>query len=137
MNRRARRYFLVKVVADKALTKKAFSESLANSVDHLFGHIGLAEISPQVVSYDQEYSTALVKCSREGVQKLRATLALITKIENIPAAAFVLRVSGTIRGLRRSPWIKKRLPQSGEGHSSLTPSFGAATSVRVDENDNQ
>jgi len=113
MNRRDRRYLLVKVVASKALTKKVFSESLAASVEHLFGHIGLAEISPQVVTYDQECSTALVKCSREGAQKLRATLALITEIENSPAAAFVLRASGTIRGLRRRPWIKNCFPKYG------------------------
>ena len=115
MNRRAWRYLLVKVVADKALTKKAFSESLANSVEHLFGHIGLTEISPRVVSYDQDCSIALVKCSRESVQKLRATLALITKIEDSPAAAFVLRASGTIRGLRQSPWIEKSLPSIWRG----------------------
>jgi len=102
MDRRGWRYLLVKIVASKVLTKKAFSASLLASVKHLFGHIGLAEVSPQVVSYDQERSTALVKCSREGVQKLRATLALITEIENSQAAAFVLRASGTIRGLRQS-----------------------------------
>jgi len=107
MKRRGWRYLLVKIVANRALTKKAFSESLAASVEHLFGHIGLAEMSPRVISYDQEYSTALVKCSREGVQKLRATLALITEIENSPAAAFVLRASGTIRALRQRPLIKK------------------------------
>ena len=101
MKRRGWRYLLVKIVANRGLTKKAFSESLTSSLEHLFGQIGLAEISPKVVSYDQECSTALVKCSREGVQKLRATLALVTEIENSPAAAFVLRASGTIRGLRR------------------------------------
>jgi len=110
MKRRGWRYLLVKIVANRALTKKAFSESLAASVEHMFGHIGLAEISPQVVSYDQEYSTALVKCSREGVHKLRATLALITEIEDSQAAAFVLRASGTIRSLRRRRLIKKCLP---------------------------
>ena len=103
MKRRSWRYLLVKIVANKALTKKAFSESLVSSVEHLFGHIGLAEISPHVVSYDQECSTALVKCSKEGVQKLRATLALVTEIENNPVAAYVLRTSGTIRSLRRRP----------------------------------
>ena len=108
MNRRGWRYLLVKIVANEAPTKKVFSESLTASVEHMFGHIGLAEISPQVISYDQECSTALVKCSREGVQKLRATLALVTEIENNPAGVFVLRVSGTIRGVRRTPWIKKK-----------------------------
>jgi len=110
MNRRGRRYLLVKIVANKAMTKKAFSLSLVAAVEHLFGHIGLAEISPQIVSYDQECSTALVKCSRESVQKLRSTLALITEIENSPAAAFVLRTSGTIRGLRQRPSIKRFPP---------------------------
>lgn len=111
MNRKGRRYLLVKIVAGRVLTKKAFSASLIESAEHLFGHIGLAEISPQVISYDQECSVALVKCSREGVQKLRATLALITEIENSRAAVFVLRASGTIRSLRQRPWIKC-FPQS-------------------------
>jgi len=116
-------------VANRALTKKAFSESLAASVEHLFGHIGLAEISSQVVSYNQERSTALVKCSREGMQKLRAALALITEVENSPAAAFVLRASGTLRGLRQKPWIKNVFPNPDQVDSSLRRCFGAATFV--------
>jgi len=112
MNRRGWRYLLVKIVANKVVTKEAFSVSLVASAEHLFGHVGLAELSSRVVSYDQDCSTALVKCSREGVEKLRASLALITEIQNSPAAVFVLRASGTIRGLRRRPWIKKSFPQS-------------------------
>ena len=106
MDRRGWRYLLVKIVDSKVLTNKVFSIRLTESVEHLFGHVGLAEISPQVVSFDEERSIALVKCSREGVQKLRATLALITEIENSPTAAFVLRVSGTIRSLRQRPCIE-------------------------------
>jgi len=137
MKRRGWRYLLVKIVANRALTKKAFSESLAASVEHLFGHVGLAEISPQVVSYDQECSTALVKCSREGVQKLRATLALVTEIENSPAAAFVLRASGTIRGLRQRLLLKNVFTNPDHIDSSLRRSFGAGTYVGVTENNNK
>jgi len=106
MNRRRRRYLLVKILADKAITDRAFSLRLDAAVEHLYGHVGLAEISPRVVSYNHERSTALVRCSAEGVQKLRATLALITEIENNRTAAFILGVSGTIRSLRQRLSIK-------------------------------
>jgi len=107
MNKRRLRYLLVKILADKAITDRAFSLGLETAAEHLFGHVGLAEISPRVVSYDHERLTALVRCSAEGVQKLRATLALITEIENNRIAMFVLGVSGTIRGLRQRLSIKR------------------------------
>jgi len=136
MNKRRLRYLLVKILAEKAITDRAFSLGLETAVEHLFGHVGLVEISPRVVSYNHERSTALVRCSAEGVQKLRATLALITEMENNRIAAFILGVSGTMRCLRQRLSIKC-FPESRRIDSSLARGFGTRAFVSSSGNRNQ
>jgi RNase P/RNase MRP subunit POP5 len=43
---------------------------------------------------------AVFRCTLESVERLRAALAMISQINQQPAAAMVIRSSGTIRALK-------------------------------------
>jgi len=42
---------------------------------------------------------AVIRCAANSVQKLRGALAMISRVGGEPAAAMVVRSSGTIKGL--------------------------------------
>ena len=96
-----RRYLLIKVVCETSLSDEQLLEALTNSVRKYFGEIGLARIDPRLIRFDHNRSTAIVSCSDGGLAQLESAVALISQYLEIPLAPLVLRVSGTIKGLRK------------------------------------
>ena len=105
MRKKHLRYFLVKLVADNALTKESFHLSLRNSTTQFFGEVGLIEIGPEVIAFNQERYEAIVRCRKKAAEKFRAAIALITEINGKPAAALVMKTSGTVRALKEK-WAR-------------------------------
>ncbi len=93
-----KRYVLVNVLSDAPLAKETFQIALANSVRRLFGDFGLARIDAKVVSFDATSSKAIVACTKEGIEELQAAIGLIS---DAGITALTVKVSGTIKGLRR------------------------------------
>lgn len=54
----------------------------------------------RVIGIQETEEKAVLRCKSHGVERLRAALALITNIDGNPAAAMVLRSSGTIKALK-------------------------------------
>ncbi len=100
MKRRSWRYLLVKVVSEEPLTHERIRATINYAVRNLFGEWGLIEISPRVISFDEKSNEAIIRCDLSSVNKMRASLALMTKINDCEVAAFVIRVSGTIKSLK-------------------------------------
>ena len=96
-----RRYFLLKVVSDVSLSGEEFGKALSDSVQKHFGLLGLSRIDPRLIRFDSGRSQAIVACDKEGAQDLQTAIALISEISNAPVAPITLRVSGTIKGLRK------------------------------------
>jgi RNase P/RNase MRP subunit POP5 len=70
------------------------------SVEQMFGRFGSAEMKLRVIGFGSASDKAILRCSLDSVEKLRAALAMISYTNEQPAAAMVIRSSGTIRGLR-------------------------------------
>jgi len=96
----SRRYVLIKVFCDPRVTDLQFADALDYSVRKYFGEIGFSRINPRVVKFDSNSSVGIVSCERTSVPELQSALALIARHAQIPITVVVLRVSGTIRGLR-------------------------------------
>jgi RNase P/RNase MRP subunit POP5 len=95
-----RRYFLVKLMSERAMSSEEFGRALTESVQKHFGLFGLSRIDPKLVRFDAGQSQAIVGCKKEGAQDLQAAMALISDISDLTVAPITLRVSGTIKGLR-------------------------------------
>ena len=97
-----KRYLLIKVVAEKPLSREQFGNALIDSVRRNFGEIGLSRIDPRLVRYDADRSRAIVSCKRERVAELQASMTLISEASGTPIVPLVFRVSGTIKALGRA-----------------------------------
>ena len=97
----AKRYLLIKLICERPLTKESFEAALTNSVDGLFGKFGLARIAPKVLRFDAIRSEAIVGCNKEGAEDLEAAIGLISDTSEATITALTVKVSGTIKGLRR------------------------------------
>ena len=96
----SKRYFLVKTISEKNLSREQFEIALVASVRKLFGEFGLARIRPKVVRFDETSYEAIVACNREGAEDLQAAIGLISSISEATVIVMTIRISGTIKGLK-------------------------------------
>lgn len=91
----------MKAISERGLTQERFELDLMSSVRRLFGEFGLARIAPKVVRFDAPRSEAIVACKKEGAEDLEAAIGLLSGTSEMAIIALTMRVSGTIKGLRR------------------------------------
>ena len=95
------RYLLVEVVSDRNVSGEDLRLALEGVGKSFFGSVGLLQVSPKILRYDPIRGEAILKCRVESLDKVRSTVALLTQVSDQPAAAFVVRSSGTIRALTK------------------------------------
>ena len=96
-----KRYFLVKTTSERSLSGEQLEIALTSSVRRLFGEFGLARIHPKVIRFDETRFEAVIASNKEGAEDLQAALGLISDNSEAKITVMTLRVSGTIKGLRR------------------------------------
>jgi RNase P/RNase MRP subunit POP5 len=79
---------------------QAIEDAVVRSIEHLFGKFGAAEMKVRMIGLDPVGDKAALRCSSGSVEKLRAAVAMISYVNAQPAAAMVIRSSGTIRALK-------------------------------------
>lgn len=97
----SRRYFLVRLISERALSSEQFNKALTDSVRRYFGEFGLSRIDPKLIRYDSQRSEAIIACRSNETEDLQAAIALLSGEPNATITALVLRISGTIKALRR------------------------------------
>lgn len=102
MKSKSRRYLALRIVSDTAPPREKLLQGIEDSIKRLFGECGLVGASPRLVMYNPESMVAIVRCSNEWVERLRAALALVTKCNGEQLTLFVIRSAGTIRKLVRT-----------------------------------
>jgi ribonuclease P/MRP protein subunit POP5 len=100
--REKRRYILFEVVSERKFTKEKVEKALYSSLLNLFGEYGFSLVNPKLIDFDEEKQYGAIKCAREEVQKMRASLALVSKIDETPVAIHVKGVSGTLKKLGKT-----------------------------------
>ena len=70
-------------------------------IQYLYGVKGAVDMNYRLIEYFPEGNNAIVRCNHFMLTELRAALAHITDIAGEPARFDVLRVSGTIKSLKR------------------------------------
>ena len=107
-----RRYLAVEVFCEEQLIDERMAfNAIRETFAKLFGLVALSSANLKLVSIREwPYSNVFViSCSHRCVDRVRASIALIDRVDGIRCSLRVVRVSGTIRAL------KKRLIESQAG----------------------
>jgi ribonuclease P/MRP protein subunit POP5 len=99
-NRNSHRYLLVRFITKDAVTTKVIEQTVRRSVEDMVGKLGSAEMNVRFIGFQEADGRAVFRCKSGSVERLRAALALVTHVDGNPAAAMVLRSSGTIKALK-------------------------------------
>jgi len=96
-----RRYLALKVECKEPLDRREVFDSVWNTVLRLFGEVGVSQAGLYLVHLDKETSYTVLRCSHKALPMVKAAIVSITRIGNQPTAIHVLRVSGSLKALRK------------------------------------
>lgn len=103
-----RRYLALKVESKEALSEKDLIRAIWDSILQLFGEYGASQTHLYFVEFSPEDGYAILRCSHKVVDMVRASITAITRVNEKSVAIHVLRVSGTLRALRKRLVVESR-----------------------------
>lgn len=96
-----RRYMIVEVLSDAQVSKHEFTKSMFDSLLTLYGEYGASKTELRLLDYDRRKKQALISCLHKAVPTVHSALTSIRDMAGNRAIVRVLRVSGTIKSLKR------------------------------------
>ena len=96
-----RRYLALNVVSEEPINEKDLIEAIWSSILQLFGEYGASQTNLYLVEFSSEGGYTILRCSHKMVDMVRASIAAITRINEKPVSVHVVRVSGTLKALRK------------------------------------
>jgi RNase P/RNase MRP subunit POP5 len=91
-----------------AFTEQDAKHAIYESVMGLWGEAGASVTNAQLVEFEPLNKSGIISCSREGLEKVFASLALKTRFNNQSVALRPILVSGTIASLDPKPWPNRK-----------------------------
>ena len=96
-----RRYLWVHIETSVELDPSMLNRVIDAKIQYLYGVKGTVDMNYRLIEYFPDGYNAIVRCNHVTLTELRAALAHITDIAGEPTRFDVLRVSGTIKSLKR------------------------------------
>jgi len=100
-HRMKRRYLAVKAESEEPVQGKEVLDAVWNALTRLFGEYGASQSGLAFIREDKQKGYFILRCLRKALPMVRASIASITEVDEKPAAIHVLRVSGTLKALRK------------------------------------
>lgn len=85
------------IISESKLNKNDVIKAISNSTLQFLGELGVSKTSLWLIDWADETQKGILKVSNRSVEAIRASLALINKINDIDVIFHVLGVSGTIK----------------------------------------
>lgn len=100
--REKERYISFKTISEEPIVYSDLESSIWQTLLEFYGELGVSQISLRIVKnlYDNDKQISVIKCNNKSVPKVIAGLGLLTRLGEIRVIVKILRVSGTIRGLK-------------------------------------
>jgi len=95
------RYLALKIESVESFEDEDIKDAVWNAVTQLFGEYGASQVGLFLVQCDRQRKVAVLRCSHKALEMVHASIVSVTKIGDKPVAMRVLRVSGTLRALKR------------------------------------
>jgi RNase P/RNase MRP subunit POP5 len=96
-----RRYLALTIDLPETCSANDFVDAIWDSIAKLYGEHGCSTVSMSLISFDSERKSAVLRAGHTNLEMVRTALASMTKIGGKPVAVHVLRISGTLKGLRK------------------------------------
>jgi RNase P/RNase MRP subunit POP5 len=90
------------VESTETFDRKKLTDVIWDAVTQLFGEYGASKIGLSIIEYRREEKMLILRCFHNSLDILRAAIAFITKIEDVPVTLHLINVSGTLKALRRN-----------------------------------
>jgi ribonuclease P/MRP protein subunit POP5 len=101
VHRKRRRYLKFWIRGDEGFSVKEVADAIQRSTLALFGVQGLSTIEPNLIDFDEDSQSGILRCTHSHLREMRASLAFVTTMGESAAAMHVDKVSGTIRSLKK------------------------------------
>jgi len=95
------RYLALKIESVESFEEEDIKDTVWSAVIQLFGEYGASQAGIFFVQYDRQRKEVVLRCSHKALPMVQASIASITKMKDKPAAIHVMRVSGSLRALRK------------------------------------
>lgn len=99
--RMKRRYLALQLVGKQSINERDLMDALWKALLQLFGEYGASQARLTLIEYNSQKKCAIVRCLNKALEMVRASIASITEINDKPTVIHVLRVSGTLKALRK------------------------------------
>ena len=100
MKRVKRRYIALLIDSSFAFTERELLDAVWAAITHLYGEYGASQTGLAPITFDEASKAAIIRTSLITLQRVRASIASITRIAGKDAAVHVTAISGTIKSLR-------------------------------------
>ncbi len=100
--REKNRYVKFKVISEEPIAYSDLESAIWQTALDFFGESGISKISLWLVKnlYDEANQIGIIRCNNKSVEKVIITLGLISRLGDVRVIFRILKVSGTIKGLK-------------------------------------
>jgi ribonuclease P/MRP protein subunit POP5 len=93
-----RRYIHFRLDCACRLSEKEAKEELHKAILYFLGELGFSKANPKLIDFKD--NSGILMCSNSEVQKVKAALALVSKIKEEKGCIRVVKVSGMLSKLK-------------------------------------
>ncbi len=104
--RERNRYIAFELISEKKLARDAVVKSLWNVVLRFLGEWDAGDTGFTVIEWDAEKDRGIARTAHKSLPKVKAALALTTKVGDEKVRPRILGISGTLKKIREN-WLKK------------------------------
>lgn len=100
--RKKHRYLRFQVLSDEPIVYSDLDAAIFNTALDFYGEFGVSAMNLWLVKnlYDSKKQTGVLRCTHTTVPAVVACLGLITRLGDTRVTVKILKVSGTIKGLK-------------------------------------
>jgi ribonuclease P/MRP protein subunit POP5 len=100
--RERHRYISFKVISEEPITYSDLESAIWNVLLDFYGEVGISKTDIWIIKnlYDSNNQVGVIRCNNRSVQKVIAGLGLISRLGDTRVIFKILKVSGTIKGLK-------------------------------------
>jgi len=100
--RKKHRYVKFQVLSDEPIVYSDLDAAVWNTALDFYGEFGVAGMDLWLIKnlYDSKKQTGVLRCAHTSVPAVVACLGLITRLGDTRVTVKILKVSGTIKGLK-------------------------------------
>lgn len=99
--RTKKRYIFFQLNSSKPLNAREVSSAVLNECSYLFGSIGVSKMNLQLIDFNSFSGEGILRCAREKLDETKSALLFVKNINGFPVRPQILKVSGTLKKLRK------------------------------------